>query len=87
MKEKLTSPAAVLTITVALIVLFTLLTCHVRDKDVFSFLSKNRNYKNIQIHHCNYFYATVEVDSGSLHVEGGVVNAYAKLYLVNLKVK
>ena len=86
MKEKLTSSPAVITITVVLMALLTISTCHVRDRDVFLF-AKNRNYRNIKIHHYNYFYASVEADSGSYHINSGVVNAYAELFLINKKVQ
>jgi hypothetical protein len=86
LKEKLKSPHAVIVYTVSIMILITFLSCHVRAGDVCDFL-KRRNYRNIKINYSNYFYSSVTFDTGKVSVDAGVMNIYAKLYIVNKKIK
>jgi len=84
LEEKLKSPNAIVIYTVFIIALITFLTCKVRYQDTYVFLSSERHFKNVKIVKRKYFIASVEVDSNNIKYTGYVINAYNKLYILNL---
>lgn len=67
-------------------ILLTLLTCRVKVSSAYIFLQENK-YCNIKVRYNNYFFINADVDSGYSKMNVTVINAYAKYYLVNKKIK